>query len=410
MKILNIFKRKYKPILEIASNLGITDSQRIAREFILNEVTPLDKTSEKNVKTIGIDSESDKTVHAIIVSDFLDINNDCNQLALSLARQIALICHYPNFNEDYGSNRTKITIIDVCPNNNIATLIDALKKETNNLLTYCPWVAKTSSGSIINQNLNPLTYIDIELNIIHLSGINIEPYINSITTDSELVSIFHTKSGPINVKSITGKYVNCKEFAYKPQTSTNKIDIYRAMRTNMIYQEGINLIQVQGINEINEYNYPIYTFCKYTRKKTLDVWKKLSIEHKLSSLLCSDCFESRLRSVGKNFFDKKRKIEKQDKEEIRKLAYTEHARWNVEKLILGYTPYTKALNYKLFTSYGDEKRKLIKKLKNVGGANKYHVDLRSCNELIRVNKEDIKYDYFLTLCIPHILKREKNKI
>lgn len=400
MKILNFFKNKTSQI-EKDPTFGLLPSQLIARELILSLETPLDQTEidEKDGEIIGIDYNSDMAVHAIIVSDFSDIYPDNTYLSLSIARQIALVCHFPNFNENNGNKRTKITIINSGTNDNMPKIVSALRYETGNLLDHCHWTIDS-----IAQNSDAKTWIDIEFNLINLDGRNPHAVINNIINKNELISIFYNKYS-INASMLSYTVNNCLDYApylSKDSVGVSLTSIRRAKRLNMVYQEGTNLVQVQGINEINEYKYPIKIFCNFSWERTNAEWEKMEdIKLKLSSIFCGDCFEFRLRCAGNDFFAIKNN--EQDKTTIRKLAYTEHSRWNVEKLILGYKPYTKELDYEYFSSYGEGKKRLRKRNR----ANNYHVDLRSCNELIRVNKEDIKYDYFLTLCIPHILKREK---
>lgn len=390
MKFLNIFKRKYKPILEPASNLGITETQLIARDIILNKVIPIDKTGEINRKITGIDSESDKTVHAIIVSDFSEVTSSSNRLALSLARQIALFSHFPNFDESNGKNHTNITFIDISSISNLNNVFDALKLETKNLFELCHWHIHDSSGSI-SLNDNAQSYIDIQFNFFNLKLDEISSFIENKISSNNIISIFHNNCPITNLKS--NHILQCYNFA----NTTNVIEpnLKRAQLANMIYQKGINLTEIRDISDINSYNKTLNYYSKNLKWKIInEEWQNLQPELKLSSLFCVDCFESRIRSANYEINDKN----------ITALAYTEHARWNVEKLILGYRPYTIKEKYDDNSNYGETKIRIRKDKKNT---EKAHIDICSCNELIRVNKEDIKYDYFLTLCIPHILKREK---
>lgn len=371
---------------------GLTISQRIARDILLNKVCPLD-LENSNVPNNGIDCNSNKAVHAIIISNFDDIDSELNRLAISLSRQVALLCHYPNFNEDNGKNRTKITVIDSSSNDNLDKIFSRLESENGNLLKYCPWTMTLFGESTNKCNETPETYLDVEFNIIGIGNSDIPSCIDALYCENNIISIFHNNVALPNYSNKILHEYNLTQYSYDNNVKT---DFKRAKLINMIYSKGINLVQVRGIEDIKEYNQPIKTYCTYTNWKTINrIWEELPIEHKLSSLFCGDCFESRIRSSHGNI----------NESNITKLAYTEHARWNVEKLILGYRPYNKEEKYLDNISVGQEKIAMRANLKK---RDKIHIDICSCNDLIRINKEDIKYDFFLTLCIPHILKREKD--
>ena len=108
---------------DILKRLDINDSERkdwyYARQYVLDALPPLDRE--------GIEPFSSTHVHVVI--------NSIDNLMLAIIRQICLIAHYPNFNEETGANRT---IITVCTNNPL----DALNKikayrYLGNLLKHC---------------------------------------------------------------------------------------------------------------------------------------------------------------------------------------------------------------------------------------------------------------------------------
>ena len=72
-----------------------------ARKYVLNVLPEKERHSPLN--GIGFSPSSSEHLHVIVL--------DASDLMLCIARQIALIAHYPNFNEDGGSNRTVITIL-----------------------------------------------------------------------------------------------------------------------------------------------------------------------------------------------------------------------------------------------------------------------------------------------------------
>ena len=65
-----------------------------ARKYVLNVLPKKERHSPLN--GIGFSPSSSEHLHVIIIG--------ISDLMLCIARQIALIAHYPNFNEDGGSN------------------------------------------------------------------------------------------------------------------------------------------------------------------------------------------------------------------------------------------------------------------------------------------------------------------
>ena len=87
------------------------------------------------------------------------------------------------------------------------------------------------------------------------------------------------------------------------------------------------------------------------------------------------------------------------------LSKSEHARWVVEKLIMGFRPLneeerledeTLSTNKKRRKEYRDGLKKNAAKLA--------HIDLCSYSDLRRVDPDNMKYDSFLMLAIPKILE------
>jgi hypothetical protein len=88
---------------------------------------------------------------------------------------------------------------------------------------------------------------------------------------------------------------------------------------------------------------------------------------------------------------------------------SEHARWIVEKLIMGYRPLNEGERYHDETLHAQfknkEKRKKYRDSLKRNDQDPAHIDLCSYRDLRRINPDDMKYDSFLMLAIPKILKR-----
>lgn len=111
------------------------------------------------------------------------------------------------------------------------------------------------------------------------------------------------------------------------------------------------------------------------------------IRNKLSNVFCADCFDSRIRGIKGSVADN-----------LEIIARCEHSRWVVEKLILGFAPFSKAEIYK-DEELGNERKAFRKKQKKAF----WHIDLCSYHDLKRLSPEDMKYDFFLMLAITYIL-------
>lgn len=85
------------------------------------------------------------------------------------------------------------------------------------------------------------------------------------------------------------------------------------------------------------------------------------------------------------------------------LAKCEHARWNVEKLILGFSPLTDKERIADELKFGKAREQYRKGLKKDSKCPK-HIDLCSYHDLQRRNPADMKYDCFLMLAMVRILK------
>lgn len=149
---------------------------------------------------------------------------------------------------------------------------------------------------------------------------------------------------------------------------------------------------------------------------------QIDIKNKLSNVFCADCFPSRLIYIinenkkekekiinfidlGKHVKKKYQKVVGIVKDNIESLARCEHARWNVEKLLLGFRPLSEKEHLEDEQLFGKDRKDYRKSLKKRG----IHIDLCSYRDLRRINPGDMKYDCFLMIAMPRIiLEYEKN--
>lgn len=136
------------------------------------------------------------------------------------------------------------------------------------------------------------------------------------------------------------------------------------------------------INESKRVAY-MYSCCELTSdQEALDKqWRSLKYAHQMSSIYCASHLGVKMRSVGNRA--------RLTDEEIRLLAVTDHNRWNVEKLLMGWEALPKAERERQHAPEGLlELKKLRRQFK--------HYCIEPYSELV---PDDKKYD---TLIIKNI--------
>ena len=88
------------------------------------------------------------------------------------------------------------------------------------------------------------------------------------------------------------------------------------------------------------------------------------------------------------------------------LCRSEHARWVVEKLVMGFRPLNneERIEDESLSPY-KEKRKSFRKDLKTNETKLAHIDLCSYANLRRVDPDNMKYDSFLMLAVPNILAK-----
>ena len=376
----------------------------VARHIVLNE---MGAGSQGNcvIDDNGIGAGSGRHVHAVVV-----LSDEKRRLLLAIARQLALVCHYPNFDENAAekgeqANRTVISIVDSkC---RTVESLDGLEKEMKgelfgNLSDYalCRKMVFADSSIPTETNGKECSFVDIELNLVGIAdGTTAEQYAQAVATDaSTIVTV-------ISKETIGNDYSDI----------STEIGLLRPMMVDTVYRIGGTFLSIRkaDVAVAGNYSNAINDYCRIIKvNKMLGNWQQDKTKNpdgkelRLSNLLCGDHFETKVRSLramsNASTFDLKEKIE----ENMELLARLEHSRWNVEKLVLGYRPYTAMElddDCKAFTEGAAKVKALRNKLKN---EQRVHLDIRSFGSLLHYHFDSVRYDYFLTLLIPSVLKRE----
>lgn len=380
-------KKNHSPIYE--NNL-ITKNEAIARHIVLNKI--------KNLDDNGIAPDSEISVNAIIIGT--------SELCYTIARQIALIAHYPNFDEKSLQNRTKITIIS---DNDADTIFNELKKATGNLLDICKYSYLKYSDDKFDivkvENLD--SFLDLEFEILTINKSLQEKYFKHIKeqSDNRLISIFYEKNYIFENfdKTILGDFYQSFEICHLNYYDfTTLIDISKAMIIKTIYNEGIDMknITISDKSNIHVFDKIINIVAKFSReKKLIHNWEGINNDEKLSNIICADCLESKYRSCNKAGIKNKTGIVLIDN--LSAFSKSEHTRWCVEKLILNYRPYTKYERFK-YTKLSSKDKKLMKASMK-SSVNKAHIDICSNNKLISTDPDSFKFDCFITLAVNKII-------
>ena len=361
----------------------------------------------KKLKDIKIGPTSKETLKVVVL-----IDNENQELMLSVVRHLALAAHYTNYVEcdEYGTiiskNRTGINIVS--QNNN---LDEELKKEEylNNLLKYCQY-KKDGKDVIPSENLIP---IDIDLNI---TNVSIEEQ-GMMTMDFADVS---------------------KVLSTMKESDIYDIDTRMAVLCENVYNLGceIDNLPYEDIHDLSRYSHALNVF-QYNHLReapkslVTDKWIEDQVEVKngLSNIFCADRFLS-IRKGIKECVTKDNDENSFWNDKDLKLAISEHTRWNVEKLILGFRPMNDKERNRYESLMGEQRKAYKKLLKTepdkllekfhddysteifVDRTGCEHIDPSHCNlcsfkDLRRIDPDNRKYDSFLMLAIPKILEKVK---
>lgn len=350
----------------------------------------------------GINATSDRSLHFVV--------RGVTIRTLAVARQIALMAHYTNFKEqksalsdfepDYA---THITFI--CEKGKLNEAKRLMEDEAflGNLPRYC------------NE-----AYVDVK---IHLQD---------------------------NDDAIEGHSIEIREEDIPHVDDKEKvIDTFMARYVNMVYCIGTDIdnLPADDPNTASRYNLALDVFS--TQKSdaerdkewdnnlapdaTPDKVSQYVIRNVLSNVFCADCFESRMhgivgllskedrpdlagRSITEYFTrlaksgtrDSRHqidhltgKIKKTIAEHLECISRCEHSRWVVEKLIMGFEPFTADDHYKDAQLFEKDRTSYRDKLKK---QHYRHIDICSYHDLRRLSPSHMKYDSFLMLAIPFILE------
>lgn len=331
--------------------------------------------------------DSNECLHVVVT----DVDDEVSRpLMLSVVRQVALSAHFINYKEESNTNRTVITIIT----HNVGIIKEELEKEE--YLFYLPIYGK---GLFKNSNNSPVkgrpkVEVDIEIRF------------SETLPEGDSV---------IMKKDEVDSFCNSK---FEDELYT--IDTRKAVYASRMYDLGaeINNLPYDDIHSTERYSVAldVFQFMKLeddlkplVKNNWAESRNQVKVLEALSNIFCSDCFESRAKAV--KIFSEQEGISESEawKKLNQELSKSEHARWVVEKLIMGYRPMSKDQQLEYESRFGDSRRQYAKGLKRPDNLKDLsHIDLCSFTNLRRIDPDNMKYDSFLVLGIPEILNRIKD--
>ncbi len=339
----------------------------------------------------------DAHLHVVVGGD--------SDLMLSIVRQVALTAHYVNYdeeNEDLAKrNRTLITLIST----NIEDIKRKLEKEE--FLGYLPIFGRhffhgEEQETVVEWNGEKVSTIDvdIELEIVANPPLIVESNSNEFLIKEDEVLAYcnsKTESEIFEIDTRMAQYAGRMYELGAPIENLPSEDIHDAHR----YMLALDVFQYQKLQE------PLGTLVNESK------WSKeenrLKVKNGLSNVFCADCFESRVKAIDfcRGEDGKQTETEVWGKyNEV--LCRSEHARWVIEKLIMGFRPLSEKERMidENLSPYKQRRKQYRDGLKS-NKESPAHIDLCSYLDLRRRNPDDMKYDSFLMLAIPKILESVK---
>lgn len=322
----------------------------------------------------GISENSSKYVHLIIVG--------MNRMGIALAKEAAHMMHFPNFDENTGKNRTRITFID-----------DNADREMNFFMGRHAGYFEKASKLYADMSENFIDdfpknkeiknhFLDIQFEFIkgRMESEYVRNWINEELKDDNAITTIaiclHNPSQSFGMAMYLPEevYKRGRDDMSKPWEiidhdkvvnifvrqektgslikafgDTAKSTIAKNKKYANIYPFGMVddsfAIDYYSNHLAMAFNY-IYDFY-FAHNETLPSsipsveellkkWKPVSTSNKWSNLYLADSIEFKLRSIGLDLKSAEQTM--LTDEQIEKMAYTEHCRWNMEKLLLGYRP------------------------------------------------------------------------
>lgn len=315
-----------------------------------------------------IDKDSDKCVHFVVVG--------MTQMGYAMATTAVHLCHYPNFDEKTGGHRTKITFID--PN---------AEEEMKMFWGRYPGLFELSHSSfrgcrnnrgnqniqsnLINRKTDPKDgfgdFLDVEWEFV--KGSVVDDWVRDLlnqwkgNTNEILTLAFCGENAERNIAQALYlpreffRHVDEEKpltecdpmiWVYQPEnsamvdTANKKVGRYKnllpfgTMTDSFDSRMGKRLADAKRINYLYKKEYDKEPYGTMAGQEELDrLWHDLSYAKKMSNIYAANSIYTKFRSMGI------KEGEKVKEADVEPLAKMEHARWNIEKVLVGFSALSK---------------------------------------------------------------------
>ena len=378
----------------------------------------------------GISKDSDKHVHLIIVG--------MNRMGIALAKEAAHLLHFPNFNEKTGANRTRITFIDDHADVEKDFFVGRLSRffEISPIL-YTDLSHQTfNKFDILNPEKNHVKFIDVQFEFIkgRVESDNVREWLVQELKDSNAITSIAICLQDVSRAFGMAMYLPEEVYLRGRNDRTNPWNVTGANQIVNIFvrqENSASLIRTfsKAANDAADGNkkyanlYPFgmlddsfslnyysnrlamafnYVYDYYFKNNSTlptsipsvaileGIWKKCSTSNQWSNLYLADSIDFKLRSIGLTRESLESENFEFSQEQKDALAYTEHSRWDVEKLLMGYRELTEE-EHKLSK---EEKKQLKNKFFAHGNIVPFY----------SLTADDKKLDYNIIEMLPMIIK------
>lgn len=355
----------------------------------------------------GIGKNDDRYVHLIIVG--------MSRMGVSMAIEAAHLAHYPNFAQK--NIRTKITFID----KNAKEEKDFFMGRFKNLFALSHW----RYGSVDEEGIlkwKPQNDIQIKNTYHYLGGDFLDVEWEFLNGGVENVCIQEYITASVNNQSSIVTIAVCLPEPSRCLAAALYLnrDVYEKVNQVLVYNRYGDSLVVQMTHktdkQMNPYSNKLRAFgmsaeCYHSEmiQEAEIIAQKLNDEYGnlyvavdegegpdksdvakwWSNIYAANFLWSKLRNM--QWSDGKELTE----EELDTMARTEHARWNMEQLLIGYRPLTATEQAEVLENI---------KLKNPYKSKLAHYDICSFARLEEIDKGSIRYDIGLSRILPTIYK------
>lgn len=367
----------------------------------------------------GIGKDSEQGVHLVIVGT--------SQMAYAMAITAAHVCHFPNFKTK--GVKTKITFIQ----ENIRQEMDFFMGRYHHLMDlsyvkYMDLVCPNRNMEILPKAefLGPDSletgFLDIEWEFVEggIESAAVRSYIEEcvkLDGNTEYLSIAFCDNNP-QQNVAASLYMpsdvfdnNIPVFVYQPggdqvlQTA-RETTIYKNIFPFGMKADCYDRQYFDRLKKARRIKY-LYSLVDQNQhfvsmpsdQELTGLWFGLQYAFQQSNLYSANTIPFKLRSIT---YDGKRSL---TPDEIELLSETEHNRWNVERLLLGFRPYPYAERMKfidVLTGEDVEAKKACKKILDTAKKERFkHKDIAPYDELLSSSKD---YDKGIVKYLPDVMK------